>query len=444
MFSDLASSLSVIAVIAAGILIGSSLVGVLSIAGPWLLMREVSEASRLRVLFYLQLAGWLASLVLAACVFESESGQRMAASIHWRPAEAVELELGVVIDGLAASLLVGITSLTGIVQHFSFRYLHRDGGNARFFFLLELFQLGMILLVSASHLVGLIAGWELVGLSSTFLIAYFQERRVPVENAMVAFVSYRLCDVGLVLGSALLVHALGSSSIADWPTLMDSARLHAFELELAGICFVVATLGKSAQLPASSWLPRAMEGPTPSSAIFYGALSIHAGVYLLIRLQPLLAVAVSARVLLLIVGGVTALYAAFVGRVEADVKSRLAHASMAQAGFMLIEIGLGLSTLAAWHLGAHACWRTWQFLRAPSALHDAHRAHPFLSHTHETEASAGRASATVRWYALRLDHFGLDEVVSRVLIRPARNLAELLQQLDPWSDRARRAARGTR
>ena len=439
MVLDGSVSLEAIATVAVSALLISSLLGVLSIAVPWLIGRAVAESTRVRALFHAQLAVWLSSVALAVCVLESDPAVG-AASFAWLPVELAGLRLGASIDGLAAGLLVGVTSLTGIVQHFSFRYVHRDAGNARFFFLLETFQLGMILLVSASHLVGLIAGWELVGLSSTFLIAYFLQRRDPVESAMIAFVSYRICDVGLILGAALLTHTLGDVPISAWTARATEAAAHPWAIELAGMCFVIAAIGKSGQLPASSWLPRAMEGPTPSSAIFYGALSIHAGIYLLIRLEPLLATAWAARGLLLVVGMGTALYASSVGRVAADIKSRLAYAAMAQVGFMLVELALGWSTVATWHLGAHACWRTWQLLRAPSALHDSHRAHPFVSHAPHPGIRGQTDPAGLRWYARRLDHFGLEALVARGLVLPARQLVSVLERLDPWHEPTRDAA----
>ena len=141
---------------------------------------------------------------------------------------------------------------------------------------------------------------------------------------------------------------------------------------MISLLLVFAAMGKSAQVPFSNWLPMAMEGPTPSSAIFYGALSIHAGAYVLLRCEPLLEAAPVARLLLVVIGVGTALHAAAVGRVQTDLKSMLAYASMTQAGIIFAEIGLGLRVVALVHIVSHAILRSLQILRSPSALHDRH------------------------------------------------------------------------
>ncbi|GAA3849010.1 hypothetical protein GCM10022243_13780 [Saccharothrix violaceirubra] len=255
-------------------------------------------------------------------------------------------------DGVSVPLAVLAALLCTLVGAFSRRYLHRDPGYARFHLLLALFLAGVELVVLAGTLDLLVVGWELTGLSSALLIAFFHRRRGPVAHGLRAFVTYRVCDVG-VLGAALVVHH-------DGPPLA------------AGLLLVFGSLGKAAQFPLGGWLPRAMEGPTPSSAIFYGAISVSLGPYLLLRTAPEWADVAAVPVVITVVGAVTAVYASLVGRAQTDIKSSLAFASMTQVGLVFVEIGLGWHVLALVHLLCHATMRSAQILRSPSLLHDHH------------------------------------------------------------------------
>jgi NAD(P)H-quinone oxidoreductase subunit 5 len=216
------------------------------------------------------------------------------------------------------------------------------------------------------------------------------------------------------------------------------------------LLLVFAAMGKSGQVPFSNWLPRAMEGPTPSSAIFYGALSIHAGAYLLLRCEALLDAAWLARLALVLIGAGTAVHAALVGRVQTDLKSMLAYASMTQAGIIFVEIGLGFRIVALVHIVSHAILRSLQILRSPSALHDRH----------ELEAALGGHPGAASWsvvnllpervqrrlYRVALDRGFEEVVVSRLVVGPVWRSLERLGQAElgwiEWlgtrpSDRAR-------
>jgi NADH:ubiquinone oxidoreductase subunit 5 (subunit L)/multisubunit Na+/H+ antiporter MnhA subunit len=314
----------------------------------------------------------------------------------------------------------------GAIGRFSSRYLHRERGYLRFFLLLSLFAGGMELLVLGGSFDLLFAGWELVGVCSALLIGFFHEREAPAQNALRAFVTYRFCDVGLLLGSILLHHHLGSAGLA---ALRGTSAAHGgWTLTAVGLLFLLAAAGKSAQFPVGGWLPRAMEGPTPSSAIFYGALSVHAGAYLLLRAAPLLREAPLASAAVVALGALTALTATLVGRTQSDVKSSLAHATMTQVGLIFVEIGLGFFDLALLHLTSHALLRAVQLLRAPSALQDLGRIH----------AAVGRALPTGAHYesllperlrawlfGLALARFHLDELLELALVRPVLSLAAL-------------------
>lgn len=283
--------------------------------------------------------------------------------------------LDLVADALSIPFVAFSAGLCWLVSRFASRYLHREPGFTRFFVLMGTFGLGMNLLVLAGSIDALFAGWELVGVSSTLLIGFFHERTNAVDAAMRAFTTYRVCDVGLLAAVVVLHRATGSGDVAlavggTWPG--GTCLLEPGTALAVGLLLTFAALGKSGQLPFSGWLPRAMEGPTPSSAIFYGALSIHAGAYLMLRYGAVLDAAPAAAWTLAAIGAATAVHATLVGRAQTDLKSMLAYASMAQAGLILAEIGLGLRVIPLVHVVSHATLRSLQILRSPSALRDRH------------------------------------------------------------------------
>jgi len=275
-------------------------------------------------------------------------------------------------DGLSVAMVVLSFTLCGVIGAFSARYLHREPGFHRFHVLYAVFVVGMTVASLAGTIETLFAGWELVGLSSALLVAFFHERRLPVRNGLWVWSVYRVSDAALLLAAVVLHHVAGEG---DFDKLLGTRSwsegvvpLTAGQVWLIGGLLLVAAAGKSALVPFSGWLPRAMEGPTPSSAIFYGALSVHLGAFLLLRLGPLLEASPGLSVAVAALGLATAGYAALVGSVQTDVKSALSFASLAQVGLIVAEIGFGLRYLALAHLIGHASLRTLQFLQASSIL----------------------------------------------------------------------------
>jgi NAD(P)H-quinone oxidoreductase subunit 5 len=333
--------------------------------------------------------------------------------------------IDLVADGLSVPYVCFSTGLCSLVNAFAGKYLHREPGFTRFFILLALFGTGMNLMVLAGSIDVLFAGWEFLGISSALLIGFFHERRNAVDAALRAFVTYRICDVGL-FGASVVIHR--ATGTGDFATLFSGDWPHATCL-VAGptavaitLLFAFAALGKSAQVPFSGWLPRAMEGPTPSSAIFYGALSIHAGAYVLLRCESLLDAAPLTAWLLVAVGIGTALHAAVVGSVQTDLKSMLAYASMTQAGIILAEIGLGFRLLPLIHVVSHAILRSLQILRSPSAMHDRHELAAALG-GHPGQSSWSVVRLLPRNLSRHLYHLALERgfeetVVSRFVVRP--------------------------
>ena len=346
-----------------------------AIGVPALLGRHLSE----RLTTWLVGAGFTIGLLAGLatlCVLSLRGFAPEAVHLGtWFSVGHHEATIDLVADGLSVPYVCFSTGLCALVNAFAGKYLHREPGFTRFFLLLALFGTGMNLMVLAGSIDVLFAGWEFLGISSTLLIGFFQDRTHAAKAAVRAFITYRICDVGLLTAGVMVHRAVGSGDFerlfsGAWPN--GNCLVPATTATVISLLLVFAAMGKSAQVPFSNWLPMAMEGPTPSSAIFYGALSIHAGAYVLLRCEPLLEAAPVARLLLVVIGVGTALHAAAVGRVQTDLKSMLSYASMTQAGIIFAEIGLGLRVVALVHIVSHAILRSLQILRSPSALHDRH------------------------------------------------------------------------
>lgn len=316
--------------------------------------------------------------------------------------------------------------MTLLVARFSQTYLHKEAGYARFFVLLGFFATGTQLVAFAGALDVFFAGWEAIGICSALFIGYFYEREEPVRSSVRAFATYRICDAGFLVAIVAVHELLGTTSISG---LKNADALAGTTVTMIALMLLLAAFGKSAQLPFSSWLPRAMEGPTPSSALFYGSVSIHVGLYMLLRTAPILEAAPVAQAVGITVGIATAIYAAAIARTHTDAKGALGHATLAQTGLILAEICLGFTTLALVHLVCHALLRSYQYLKAPNTLADTHVfGHPV--HAHEKRSALGR------WfYAQALHRFRLDDRMD-ALVSPVQWLAERLAR---WDEAYRRS-----
>jgi NADH-quinone oxidoreductase subunit L len=284
----------------------------------------------------------------------------------------------------------------------------------------------------------LVVGWEFVGLSSALLVAFFHERSAAVSNALRVFSVYRISDAAMLSAAVLLRHTSGTDSLAllfGDAGGVSTGGLTGPTATLIALLLIVAVAGKSALLPFSSWLPRAMEGPTPSSAVYYGSLSIHAGCFLLLRSAPLLEQAPLARLLAGGAGAATAVFAGFTTRVQSDVKSSLAYASLTQVGIIVVEIAFGWYTIAFVHLAGHACFRLLQFLSAPNVLHDLHGMADGIG---DSQTARGRLERLVpdrvrrRLFLIALERGFLDSILDRIVVEPFTGLARQLTRLDAW------------
>ncbi|MFN0084899.1 MAG: proton-conducting transporter membrane subunit [Blastocatellia bacterium] len=411
--------------------------GVCAILGiGWLLGWQMRErlVARLTIICY----GAVLSVVAALWwqLLTGGKSQLHAVYGNWFEVGHYHFPLALWVDYISLPLLTLSALLTVIVAVFSRRYIHRDAGFFRFFLLLNFFGAGILLFFAAGSFDLMIGGWEVVGVTSILLVAFFQHRDAPIQSALRVFATYRACDVGLLTGVVLMHIFVGTSEFTE--ILPNNIEVHTplegSSATMAAFLLLLAAIGKAAQVPFSGWLPRAMEGPTPSSAIFYGALSVHAGAYLLLRAQPIIAASSYVSETIILIGLMTAFHGTFVGRASPDAKTSLAYASMAQLGIIFIEIGFGWQSLALWHIAGHAMIRTLQFLRAPSMLHDHHRVHA---------AAGGHLSATgahfeallprpmQRWlYRLALDRGHHDTFLDRFVVAPVARLAGRLQRLE--------------
>src|SRR6476646_7451851 len=378
------------------------------------------------------------ALLLAFIVYGMTStDSRLLSYGAWSTSHDGGIAIEFLVDRLSLAFAALTAAIAGVVSAFSNRYLHREPGYNRYFVLFAIFVTGMLLVALAGNVAVLFIGWELVGLSSALLVAFFQERPAAVSNAFRVISVYRISDAAMLSAAVLLRHLAGTDSLSLlFGGAAPGAALTATNATIIAVLLIVAVAGKSALLPFSSWLPRAMEGPTPSSAVYYGSLSIHAGCFLLLRSGPLLEQSTVARVLAGSLGAATAIFAGITTRVQSDVKSSLAYASLTQVGIIVVEIAIGWYTIAFVHLAGHACFRLLQFLSAPNVLHDLHGMENAIGN--RPAARGGYLEAVTsddvrrRLFLLALERGFLDSALDRCVVEPFTRLATQLTRLDQW------------
>ncbi|MCC9000638.1 MAG: hypothetical protein LM522_14305, partial [Candidatus Contendobacter sp.] len=361
----------------------------------------------------------IATLALVAARVAGQLPDQMVFG-RWLSSGAYRIDLNFATDNLSLTLMTLAALACLFITRFSVHYMHREAGFHRFFLILSLFTSAMLLLVMSGNAVLTFVGWEVAGLCSYLLISFFQDRPIAAENATRAFVTNRIGDAGFLLGIALSFHWLGN---ADWQTLTaGAAGLSPVQAGTLAGCFLLAAMAKSAQIPLAPWLARAMEGPTPSSALFYGAVMVHAGVYLVLRLQPLFEQSPVAMAVMAVVGLTTALYGFIAGLAQTDIKSALIFSTSGQLGLMFLACGLGFWRLALVHLCSHAVFRGYQFLSAPAILYQLHG-----ERTRPAPAFLARQRGL---YAAALQRFWLEDLANWAIVRPVHRLANSLSAFD--------------
>lgn len=404
-----------------------------SLGLPMLIGKKLPEPRVAQLTQLAVLIGLASTLVVLVCMLLLGVREipAYAGKWAWLPNGEYEFVLEFQFDRLSIPFTILSFALVGVVSAFAHAYMHLEPGYHRFFLLLSLFLAGMILASVAGTIETVFAGWELVGLSSALLVAFFHERVAPVRNGLRVWVVYRLTDAAFLAAAVVMHHLVGKGDLSlltgqgPWPE--GRSNMPAELAVWVGGLLLIAIAGKSGLVPFSGWLPRAMEGPTPSSAIFYGALSIHLGTYLLLRISPLLDLSAWLAGTVVLLGALTAGAAALAARVQADIKSALAYASVAQVGIIVVEIGLGLRYIPLIHIIGHACLRTLQLLRAPSLLHDYHSMESALGG--DRPHRAAWYSHNTWWYRWTLERAYLDALLTDYVVGP---FLRLMRTFDAW------------
>jgi NADH-quinone oxidoreductase subunit L len=324
--------------------------------------------------------------------------------------------------------------LTFLVTVYSRYYMHREAGYKRFFNTLLFFFAGYNITIFAGNLETLFIGWEILGICSFLLIAFYRDRYLPVRNALKVFTVYRVADVGLIL-AMWATHHLWHENITfmqlqNQELVHEHLQQHSLTGVFISIMILVAAAAKSAQLPFSAWLPRAMEGPTPSSAIFYGSLSVHVGVFLLLRTFPFWENQLSVRIIIGILGLLSSVVTTFIARVQSSIKSQIAYSSAAQIGIIFIELALGFENLALIHFAGNAFLRTYQLLVSPSVVSYMIReqSYTYKPQLYSLEDTWPRR-LEYSLYVLSLKEWNLDSFMAKILWNPMKKAGRQLNFL---------------
>ena len=299
----------------------------------------------------------------AAREFSWLRGSRRGAS--WGQAST----LGMTIDPVAMVMMGVITFVSLLVQIYSLGYMRGESRLAWYFAVHSLFVASMLGLVLSNNLLVLYVGWELVGICSYLLIGFWYERRSAAEAAKKAFITTRIGDVGLLVGILLLYNKLGTFHIPTILNAVEAGDLSSGVMTLSAILIFLGAMGKSAQFPLHVWLPDAMEGPTPVSALIHAATMVVAGVYLVARMLPLFEAAPAVSELVIAIGLITAVMGATMALSSTDLKRVLAYSTVSQIGFMMLALGHGALAAAMFHLATHALFKALLFLGAGNVLH---------------------------------------------------------------------------
>lgn len=337
-------------------------------------------------------------------------------------------------DRIGAVYVIIGALLTFLITFYSRYYLHREPGYKRFFNTILFFYLGYNVTVLAGNFETLFVGWEILGISSFLLVAFYRTNLLPTRNAIKVFSIYRIGDVGMIL-TMWASHHLWHENVT-FLKLRNAEMVHEHLLGHSDIglfislMLLLAAAAKSAQFPFSSWLPRAMEGPTPSSAIFYGSLSVHLGVFLLLRTFPFWENQLIVRIIIGLVGFTTALLSTMIARVQTSVKTQIGYASLTQIGIMFIEVAAGFETLALIHFAGNAFLRTYQLLVSPSVVSYLIREQFYGFVPSEKKNGKGVYNRLkLSFYVWSLKEWNLDRLINNLIFKPFKKLGHKLDFL---------------
>jgi len=338
-------------------------------------------------------------------------------------ADDIEIFIDFYFDKITAVFAFIGSLLIFLVAIFSRYYLHRDDGFKRFFNTIILFFLGYNLVVFSGNFETLFIGWEILGICSFLLIAFYRDRYLPVKNSLKVISIYRLGDICLIV-AMWMSHHLWHENITflklnDLKLVQEHLIEHNWYGVFIAAMIVIAAAAKSAQLPFSSWLPRAMEGPTTSSAIFYGSLSVHLGVFLLLRTYPYWESLVVIKSGIIFIGIATSIVGSSIAKVQSSVKTQIAYASIAQIGLIFIEVALGFHTIALIHFSGNALLRTYQLLVSPSVLgYSIHNMFFSFVASEKSHESSFWTKIKNSFYVLSVKEWNMDSLMKRFLWNP--------------------------
>lgn len=293
---------------------------------------------------------------------------------NWMTVDTFSVNAGFVVDQISGVMILIITGIGSLIHLFSIGYMHHDKGVAKYFAYLNLFVFNMLLLVLGDSLLTMFVGWEGVGLCSYLLIGFWFTDSAKAAAGMKAFITNRIGDAAFLIGMFILFMTFGTLNFNEInalaPTTVDASWLGA--ITLGTLFLFIGATGKSAQIPLYVWLPDAMAGPTPVSALIHAATMVTAGVYMIVRLNPIFIMAPNTMMVIAIIGALTALTAAIIGLTQWDIKKVLAYSTVSQLGFMFLAAGVGAFGAAMFHLMTHAFFKALMFLGSGSVIHAMH------------------------------------------------------------------------
>ena len=329
----------------------------------------------------LTILGVLIAFILSAMTLKSVAmdGARFNETLYtWMVVGGLKMEIGFLVDGLTAMMMCVVTFVSLMVHIYSIGYMEEDEGYNRFFAYISLFTFSMLMLVMSNNMLQLFFGWEAVGLMSYLLIGFWYNKPTAIFANMKAFLVNRVGDFAFILGIGLLAAYTGTLNYTE--VFAKSGEIA--NLNLPGtdwmlitvicICLFIGAMSKSAQVPLHVWLPDSMEGPTPISALIHAATMVTAGIFMVARMSPLFELSDTTLSLIMVIGGITALFMGFLGIIQNDIKRVVAYSTLSQLGYMTVALGASAYSMAMFHLMTHAFFKALLFLAAGSVIMGVH------------------------------------------------------------------------
>jgi NADH-quinone oxidoreductase subunit L len=315
------------------------------------------------------------SFLLSICFFAqlNQNGKGFEISLFdWIQVHNFKLDFGILLDQLSLLWLLFVTGIGSLIHLYSISYMHDDENMHKFFAYLNLFIFFMITLVVGNNLLVMFIGWEGVGLCSYLLIGFWYKNQPYNDAAKKAFIMNRIGDLGFLIGMFLIAYVFSTLNYTEIQSLVVKGETNSSLLGVAALCLFIGACGKSAQLPLYTWLPDAMAGPTPVSALIHAATMVTAGIFMITRMNFLFDITPDVQNIIAIVGAVTSLVAASIGLLQNDIKKVLAYSTVSQLGLMFLALGFGAYNVAVFHVITHAFFKACLFLGSGSVIHALH------------------------------------------------------------------------